>query len=166
MNKKLLVLIVVIIGLAVFFMLKPPSPEEQIKNQLAQLKQSINSHQPSQNPIQAMKIARELTEFASNDIVIQHQTQDIKYDFITEKKELNYSLVMGQRMYDSVNIDWLETQINILSEYEATVDVVIKVLVKVNNSDLFEDVIPARFYLSKIEDNWKITKAYNLDPFE
>ncbi len=166
MNKKLLTLAVVIVGLALFFVLKPTSPEEQIKHQLNQIKNLINTHKPSKNPIEAMKTARELTQYVSNDIVVQHQTQDIKYDFLTEKKQLNYSLVMGQRMYESVNIEWLETQINVLSENEATVDVVIKVMVSNNNSKLFEDVIPARFYLSNIDDTWKITKAYNLDPFE
>lgn len=166
MNKKIIIIAIVIIGLALFFVLKSTSPEDQIKKQLAQIKQSINNHKPSQNPIEAMKTARELTEFASDDIVIQHQTQDIKYDFITEKKQLNYSLVMGQRMYDSVKVEWLETQINVLSENEAKVDMVIKVEVDNNNSKFFEDVIPVRLYLSNINDTWKITKAYNLDPFE
>lgn len=166
MKKNLLLLAVVLIGLALFFIFKQKSPEEQIKAQLHSIDQKINTHEPNTNPIQAMKIANELAEFVSNDIILQHQTQDIKYDFIHEKKELTYSLAMAQRMYDKVEVERLETQITVLTEHEASAEAVYRVRVFKSDSEAFNDVIPIKLYLSKIDDTWKITKAYNIDPFE
>lgn len=165
-KKALIIVVIILVGLGVFYFFQQKTPEDKILSQLDEIKDYINKHEPQKSPIAAITVANKFTDFVSEDVVIQHQTQDIKYDFLRSKKELSYSLAMAQRMYNSVQLEYLEIQVDLLSENESTVELVAKVLVKENEKDVFEDVIPLKLHLSNIDDQWIITKAYNIDPFE
>lgn len=167
MNKKILIILIILMiaGLSYYF-LKKDSPELQIINQLDEIKTFINTHKPSQNPLQAIGTANQFAKFVTTDIVIQHQTQDLKYDFITTKKNLAYSLAMAQKMYESIEIQWLEIEVTLLSEQVATAEIVTKIIVKKSKDINYEDIIPIKIFLSKIDSKWRISRGFNIDPFE
>jgi hypothetical protein len=148
MNKKILLVLILIAATAAFFLF--PSDEKKIRNNLDSLAEYCSSAS-KETAIAALKKVALAGKLCSDPCMIQIESFDIHRDF--KKKELTDHILMMKKMLPDTHFTFHDTTINFPLDNRAELTTTLRLTGKID-TDRFTEAYELSITADKIDGDW------------